>query len=101
MVERPHLPLTQRLTKKNKSANQHDLTAQKRTQKLKGAYEFTSVQNLFGKSVLLVDEIITTGATIEECAQHIKKNGAKDVYALSFLVSKLCRDSSKSTESIY
>ena len=38
---------------------------------------------LKGKTVLLVDDIITTGATINHCAYAMKAAGAQEVFALS------------------
>jgi ComF family protein len=37
--------------------------------------------NLKNKTVLLLDDIATTGATLEECARVLKEKGAKKVYA--------------------
>ncbi len=36
-----------------------------------------------GKRILLVDDVITTGATINECARILKLNGAVEVYSLT------------------
>ncbi|MBI5472840.1 MAG: ComF family protein [Ignavibacteriae bacterium] len=39
-----------------------------------------------GKMVLLVDDIITTGATVDECARVLKRHGADRVFAASVAV---------------
>jgi ComF family protein len=35
---------------------------------------------LHGKRILLVDDVLTSGATIGECTRALKKAGARDVY---------------------
>lgn len=53
--------------------------AQRRANVL-GAYEATDPQALSGKRVLLLDDVITTGATAGECARILLTAGAKEVH---------------------
>lgn len=77
---KPNLPIL-RLIRKKKA--QHNLkTAAERLNNLKGAFGFNNKFNVKGKNILLIDDIMTTGATVNECAKVLKKKGAKNVYAL-------------------
>ena len=64
---------------------QHILDASQRRRNVKGVYEAT--KNLDGKTVLLVDDIKTTGSTLNECAKQLRLKGAKEVYCLVGLIS--------------
>jgi predicted amidophosphoribosyltransferase len=36
-----------------------------------------------GKTILLVDDVLTTGATLDACARSLKRAGASRVFALT------------------
>jgi competence protein ComFC len=44
-----------------------------------GAYEVTDRELVAGKRILLIDDVITTGSTISECARILRSAGATDV----------------------
>lgn len=56
--------------------------AQRRANVL-GAYRATAPQTIQGKRILLVDDVITTGATVSECARILLTAGAKEVICIA------------------
>lgn len=58
------------------------LDKQKRNQNVKGAFTVISPKKLEGRSVLLVDDILTTGSTLEECGRMLKQAGVQKVTAV-------------------
>ncbi len=48
-----------------------------------GAYDVNPDYDVNGKTVLLVDDVKTTGATLNECAKMLQLNGAQAVYCLT------------------
>ena len=48
----------------------------------KGAFVVKYGEALTGKRILLVDDILTTGSTLRECAVVLKKAGAAGIQAL-------------------
>lgn len=46
-----------------------------------GAYEAVDAERFIGKRILLLDDVITTGATVGECARVLLTAGAKEVHA--------------------
>ena len=72
---------------KKKNIQQSALKFEQRYTNVFGMYVFNSKYKDFlkGKSVLLVDDVITSGATVSECAKVLKENGAARVYAVALL----------------
>ena len=63
------------------TTSQTKLSRQKRKENMSDAFNIiTDVEN---KSVLIIDDVITTGSTLNECARVLKKAGAKRVDVLA------------------
>ena len=43
---------------------------------------------LFGRNVLLIDDVLTTGATLSECAKMLKLHGADSVFCVTLFTTK-------------
>lgn len=71
------------LVKKNNIKPQSTLTKKEREQNIKEAYEIKNAEKIWGKKILLIDDIYTTGATIEECARTINKANPKAISAFT------------------
>ena len=56
------------------TATQTKMNRTQRIENMKDAFEWTQPNDLTGKHLLLVDDVITTGATIERSAPEILKN---------------------------
>jgi len=52
-----------------------------RKQNLKNSFQWRN-ENLGGRNVIIIDDVTTTGATLEECARVLKKAGAGEVWGL-------------------
>ncbi len=54
-----------------------------RKESVRGAIDFNLKYDIFGKSVLLVDDIYTTGSTADECSKILRMHGAEKVTILT------------------
>lgn len=65
---------------------QHNMTVKERFKNVKGMYSYN--YKVTGKNILLVDDIKTTGATIDECAKQLLLAGANEVYCITGLITE-------------
>jgi ComF family protein len=62
---------------------QAGLKIQARRENVRGAFAVAKPDLVQGRQILLVDDVMTTGATLSSCAAVLKKGGAARVYALA------------------
>lgn len=61
------------LNKKKHTKPQHKLPAKERKTNLKGAFEAVNIYKVENSTILLLDDIVTTGSTLSECAKTLQK----------------------------
>ena len=54
-----------------------------------GAFRAQEPQQVEGKRILLVDDVITTGATASACAQALLDAGAQSVFAIALAAAEV------------
>ena len=59
------------------------LKSNARLKNVKGAYKVKHPQSIKGKKILLIDDVMTTGSTLNECAKTLLKAGALSVDTLT------------------
>lgn len=70
------------LEKVRPTKNQMELSGVEREQNLKGVFAVKGANGIFGKKIFLVDDVYTTGATMEECARVLKEAGTREVWGI-------------------
>jgi|WetSurMetagenome_2_1015567.scaffolds.fasta_scaffold21140_7 competence protein ComFC len=70
------------LFRKKETVTQIDFKAEERKLNVKDAFSANSTI-INGKSVLIIDDVITTGSTMDACAAELINSGARNVYGLS------------------
>lgn len=86
-LDRPAVPA---LCKTRHTVKQSSLTDDAaRAQNAAGVYKCVDPAAVQGKRVLLVDDIVTTGSTLSNCAQTLLDAGAKEVWAAAFARARM------------
>ncbi|MBA4366527.1 MAG: hypothetical protein C0403_02695 [Desulfobacterium sp.] len=72
------------ILQKNKNTSaQTGLNKDQRIKNVKNSFHIKNQSDISGKNVLLVDDVYTTGSTVNECAKILKKGGASRVDVLT------------------
>jgi len=80
------IPYDEKLIKRTRrTRRQMELDSEQRSRNISGAFSCAKNRPVPG-TVLLTDDILTTGSTLDACAEELKKAGAELVYALCLCV---------------
>ena len=74
------------LKRKKNTKDQTRLSPQEREKNVRGAFVVTEPERINGKKIILVDDVITTGATLSECARMLKQAGAEKILGMTIAV---------------
>ena len=72
------------LTRVKATPPQVGLSRSERQKNVRGAFKVLNNNKIKGKRLLLIDDVFTTGATVEACAKVLVKAGAENVAILTF-----------------
>lgn len=71
------------LTKSRETKDQSSLKSKtERSKNLNGCFKVSSVEKIKGRNLIIVDDVITTGATLNEIKKVLRKAGAKKIKAV-------------------
>lgn len=74
-----NMPLEKLLIKHKNNKEQHNCTKKEKEKNVRGVYKEADKNIIKGKTVLLIDDVITSGYTLGECCKILYKNGATNI----------------------
>lgn len=81
-----NLPLKSALGCKFRTKSQKSVPYKDRRKNVKGKF-YVKHCDVKDKSILLIDDVMTSGSTLSECARMLKKAGAKQVLCATFAIT--------------
>jgi ComF family protein len=68
------------LERRRETQSQIGLSRRQRRENMRGAFAVKHAEEIKSKSILLVDDVFTTGTTVSECTRVLRRAGASKVY---------------------
>lgn len=79
------IPCIKTIEKTKQTDRQHNLLAAERRKNLKGAFKPVDKSFIKGKHILLIDDIVTTGTTLNECSKALEKGKPAQICCATIL----------------
>lgn len=71
---------TSSLIRKKNTGSQTGMTPAQRRENMRGAFNVARPEDIRGRDILLIDDVLTTGTTASECARTLRRAGAERVF---------------------
>jgi ComF family protein len=71
------------LVRHRETPPQTQLSEEERRKNMRGAFTVHPNRAVKNRTILLVDDVYTSGATVNECSRALRRGGARDVYVLT------------------
>jgi ComF family protein len=78
-----NLGISDNLYRSKHTHSQMKLKREERLKNIVDAFKIKMPEDLAGKKIILIDDVMTTGATLEECAKALKGAGVVEVWAVA------------------
>lgn len=72
------------LLRRTNNTHQVGSSRGQRAKQAEGLFSFSCRNSIQGKTILLIDDVITTGATVRSAARELRRAGAEKIYVLAF-----------------
>jgi len=76
-------PVSQSLVRPKQTKIHRNMSARQRTENIRDAFAVTGGEEIANKTVILIDDVFTTGATVNECARTLLHSGVRRIYVLT------------------
>jgi len=69
------------LVKASESKSQSVLSRNERLSNVEGLFKVVNAEAIYNKNILIIDDIVTTGSTVNQCSRALKQAGAGSIIA--------------------
>ncbi|WP_196001129.1 ComF family protein [Clostridium sp. 1001271B_151109_B4] len=83
------IPISNCIIKSKNTKEQKTLSKDERKSNIQGAFNIKRNYDIKNKHVILIDDVITTGATLDECKKILLKYGANEITVLTIAKSNI------------